>query len=100
MAPQRKRKQEDRIEELEELLDKVLKMAQQAGAQGIVQTLRNRPQDVKTVAAADFTLQQSITAFRLKYNDKLSFSNLSVWKIEDLPETQGFTPTPCIRKIV
>ena len=58
-------------------------------------------QEVKrTKAAREFTLEEVVDAFGLKYSTVVSAetSIQQTWNIQDVPETQNFQMTPCLGK--
>jgi hypothetical protein len=58
-------------------------------------------QEVKRAKAAkEFTLEEVVDAFGLKYSTVVSAetSIQQTWKIQDLPDTQNFQMTPCLGK--
>ena len=60
-----------------------------------------RLQRKETMAAGDFTLEQAIESFGLKYRESISLvTGLNFWGIHSIPETEGFSPTPTLGKFL
>jgi len=58
-----------------------------------------KSQRKETIAAGDFTLEQAIESFGLKYREGVSLvTGLNFWGIHSNPETEGFSPTPTLGK--
>jgi hypothetical protein len=51
------------------------------------------------MAAKEFTLDEAVEAFNLKYSAVMTEAKRHFWNIDDLPETKNFAPTPCISKV-
>ena len=59
--------------------------------------IKSRRQE--TIAAGDFTLEQAVEAFGLKYSTGVSLvTGLNFWAIHAIPETQGFSPTSTLSR--
>ena len=57
------------------------------------------PPNISTLAAKEFSLEDAVLAFGLKFTDRVSGQVGSLeWCIEDIPETKDFVCSPCLSK--
>ncbi|KIL68359.1 hypothetical protein M378DRAFT_196346 [Amanita muscaria Koide BX008] len=52
------------------------------------------------MAAKEFSLEEAVVAFGLQFKDDFSVSRPPYWNVEEIAETKGFEPSPCLTPLM